>query len=108
MLRPKVQKILNEKFRDHSNVCYFGDYNLELTIGLQRLGLVLEAGLVQGTTPSGTSEPVCLGLILQPVTPPPFLCTLCTFILGEVAVGCSHHQVCLAAQDVLGPLYGFS
>jgi hypothetical protein len=39
-------------------MCYFWDYNLELTIGLQGLGLVpgvrlgLGAGLVQGTTPS--------------------------------------------------------
>jgi hypothetical protein len=36
MLRPKVQKILNEKFREHSNVLFL-NYNLELTVGLQRL-----------------------------------------------------------------------
>jgi hypothetical protein len=56
----------------------------------------------------GTNDPDCLGLILRPVTPPPFLCTLCTFILGEVVAGHSHHQVWLVAQDLLGPLYGFS
>jgi hypothetical protein len=56
----------------------------------------------------GTNDPDCLGLILQPVAPLPFLCTLCAFILGEVVVGCSHHHVWLVAQDVLGPLYGFS
>jgi hypothetical protein len=56
----------------------------------------------------GTSEPDCLGLILQPVSPPPFLCTLRMFILGEVVTGCSHRHMWLAAQDVLGPLYGFS
>jgi hypothetical protein len=50
----------------------------------------------------GTSESVCLGLILWPVALPPFLCTLCAFILGEVAAGCSHCHMCLAAQDVLG------
>jgi hypothetical protein len=55
-----------------------------------------------------TSEPECLGLILWPVAISPFLCTLRTFILGEVAVGHSHHPMWLAAQDVLGPLYGFS
>jgi hypothetical protein len=53
-----------------------------------------------------TSDPDCLGLILQPVAP--FLYTLCVFILGEVAVGCSHRHVWLVAQDVLGPFYGFS
>jgi hypothetical protein len=68
----------------------------------------LGAGLVQGTIPSGTSEPVCLGLILWPVASPPFLCTLCAFILGEVVVGQCHRHVWLGAQDVLGPLYGFS
>jgi hypothetical protein len=52
----------------------------------------------------GTNDPDCLGLILRPVAPPPFLCTL----LGEVAAGCSHHHVWLVTQDVLGPLYGFS
>jgi hypothetical protein len=67
----------------------------------------LGAGLVQGTTPLGTSELVCLGLILQPVTLPPFLCTLCAFILGEVVVGHSHRNVWLVAQDVLGSFYGF-
>jgi hypothetical protein len=56
----------------------------------------------------GTNDPNYLGLILQPVAPPPFLCTLCTYILGEVAVGCSYRHVWLAAQNVLGPLYGFS
>jgi hypothetical protein len=30
------------------------------------------------------------------------------FILGEVVVGRSHRHVWLVAQDVLGPLYGFS
>jgi hypothetical protein len=52
-------------------------------------------------TPSthGTSEPECLGLILQPVAPSPFLCTLhlCAFILGEVVVGHSHCHVWLVA-----------
>jgi hypothetical protein len=56
----------------------------------------------------GTNAPDCLGLILWPVTPPPFLCTLCMFILGEVVVGHSHHHVWLATQDALGPLYEFS
>jgi hypothetical protein len=55
-----------------------------------------------------TNDPDCLGLILWPVAPPPFLCTLCAFILGEVAAGCSHRHVWLVTQDVLGPLYGFS
>jgi hypothetical protein len=55
-----------------------------------------------------TNDPDCLGLILWPVTPPPFLCTLRAFILGKVAVGHSHHHMWLVAQDVLGPLYGFS
>jgi hypothetical protein len=68
----------------------------------------LEAGLVQGVTPSGTSKPVCLGLILWSVTSPPFLCTLWMFKLGEVAAGCSHSHMWLATQDVLGLLYGFS
>jgi hypothetical protein len=72
----------------------------------------LGAELVQGATPSthtpGTNDPDCLGLILWPVTPPPFLCTLPEFILGEVAVGHSHRHVWLAARDLLGPLYGFS
>jgi hypothetical protein len=63
--------------------------------------------LVQGPTPSGTSEPVCLGLILQPVAPPPLLCTLWIFILGEVEAGHSHHHMWLVAQNVLGPSYGF-
>jgi hypothetical protein len=53
----------------------------------------------------GTNDPVCLGLILRPVTPPPFLCTLHMFILGEVAVGYSHRHVWLAVQDLLGPLW---
>jgi hypothetical protein len=66
----------------------------------------LGAGLVQGATPPRTSEPVCLGLILWPVTPPPILCTLHLFILGEVAVDHSHRHVWLVAQDVLGPLHG--
>jgi hypothetical protein len=30
------------------------------------------------------------------------------FILGEMAAGRSHRHVWLAAQDLLGPLYGFS
>jgi hypothetical protein len=42
---------------------------------------------VQGTTPFRTSEPVCLGLILQPVALPPFLCTLSTFMLGRGSGG---------------------
>jgi hypothetical protein len=71
----------------------------------------LEQDLCKAALPPhipGTNDPVFLGLILQPVTPPPFLCTLRVFILGEVMVGCSHRHVWLAAQDVLGPLYGFS
>jgi hypothetical protein len=54
-----------------------------------------------------TSEPDCLGLILQPVAIPPFLCTLCIFILGGLVAGCSHCHVWLVAQDVMGHLYGF-
>jgi hypothetical protein len=38
----------------------------------------------------------------------PFLCSLCTFILGEVVASPRHCHVWLAAQDVLSPLYGFS
>jgi hypothetical protein len=53
----------------------------------------------------GTSDPDCPGLILRPVALPPFLCTVRAFILGEVAVGRSHHHVWLVTQDVLGPLY---
>jgi hypothetical protein len=71
----------------------------------------LGAGLVQGVTPSThtwDSEPDCLGLILWPVISLPFLCTLCEFILGEVVADHSHCQVWLAAQDILGLLYGFS
>jgi hypothetical protein len=71
----------------------------------------LGAGLVQGTTPShtpGTNDPDCLGLILQPVALPLFLCSMCVFILGEVVEVCSHCHMWLAAQDVLGPVYGFS
>jgi hypothetical protein len=56
----------------------------------------------------GTSDPDCLGLTLRPVAPPPFLCTLRVFILGEVVAGYSHRHVWLVAQDVLGPLCGFS
>jgi hypothetical protein len=56
----------------------------------------------------GTNDPDCLGLILWPVIPPPFPCTLHAFILWDVAVGHSHHHVWLAAQDVLDPFYGFS
>jgi hypothetical protein len=66
---------------------------------------------VQGATPShtpGTNDPDCLGLILQTVTLSPFLFTLCVFILREVAAGRSHCHVWPVAQDVLGPLYGFS
>jgi hypothetical protein len=55
----------------------------------------------------GTNDPDCLGLTLWPVTPPQLLCTL-RFILGEVMAGCSHRHVWLVAQDLLGPLYGFS
>jgi hypothetical protein len=65
---------------------------------------------MQGTFPlyiPGTSEPVCLVLILWPVAPPPFLCTLCTCILGEVVVSRIHCHMWLVAQVVLGPLYGF-
>jgi hypothetical protein len=53
----------------------------------------------------GTSDPDCLGVILWPVTPSPFLCILHAFILVEVAAGHSHHHVWLVAQDMLGPLY---
>jgi hypothetical protein len=56
----------------------------------------------------GTNDPDCLGLILLPIAPPPSLCILRVFILGEVVMGHSHHHMWLAAQDVLGPLYGFS
>jgi hypothetical protein len=63
----------------------------------------LGVGLAQGAAPPhtytcGTSNPVCLGLILWPVAPPPFLCSLCVFILGEVVAGCRHHHVWLAAR----------
>jgi hypothetical protein len=56
----------------------------------------------------GKNDPDCLGLILWPIALPPFLYTLHVFILGEVGAGHSHRHVWLAAQDVLGPLYGFS
>jgi hypothetical protein len=70
-------------------------------------------GLVQGADPlqtPGASDPVCLGLILQPVTPPLSLCTrtcVCLFflssLLGGVAAGHSHCHVWLAALDVCQP-----
>jgi hypothetical protein len=94
-------------------MCYFGNYNLELTIAYKgwvwfRCELGLGAGLVQGVILSRISESVYLCLILRPVTLPLFQCTLCTFILGEVVAGRSHCHVWLVAQDVMGLLYGFS
>jgi hypothetical protein len=68
----------------------------------------LGEGLVQGTAPSthtpGTDDP-------NPAACRPFplpVNSVCAFILGEVVVGHSHCHVWLEAQDVLGPLYGFS
>jgi hypothetical protein len=75
-------------------MCYFWDYDLELTIGLQGLGLVpgvrwgWEQGLCRAPLPPhtpGTNDPDCLSLILWPIALLPFLCPLGTFILGEVA-----------------------
>jgi hypothetical protein len=82
-----------------------------LTIDLQgsdALRCEVGLGAPLPTHTPGSNDPDCLGLILRPVTPLPFLCTLCMFILEEVAAGCSHRHVWLSVQDLLDPLYGFS
>jgi hypothetical protein len=47
VLRPKVSKILNEKFRDHSNVLFLG--LTRAGSGALRCEVGLGAGFVQGT-----------------------------------------------------------
>jgi hypothetical protein len=95
----------------------FWDHNLELTIGFQRLGPVAwgmrwgwEWGFHKAPLPHptpGTSDPVCLGLILQPVTPSLSLCMCaCTHLfflsslLGGVVTGRSCYHVQLVALEV--------
>jgi hypothetical protein len=101
----------NEKFRDHSNTHYSSSgYNLELTIGLQGVGLVARGvrwGWEQGLH-NVLPTPHTYTRDKQPYLPRPDPAACCpspfpvylhqsAFILGEVAAGCSHHHMQLAA-----------
>jgi hypothetical protein len=118
MLRPKVQEILNEKFRDHSNAQFllflegyisaFWDHNLETRIGFQGLGWsgmrwAGNGGRTKCCPPHAWEERPCLPRPAPAVcrTPPPHVRAFARVIfplipfLGGVVVGCSHHRVWL-------------
>jgi hypothetical protein len=103
----------------------FWDHNLEITIGFQGLGLEAqgmrwgwEQGLRKVPPPSptpGIRDPVCPGLILQPITLPLTLCThACTFIFPLTPFRGSGGGLqllpCVAGSFVCvpGPFHGLS